>query len=324
MDGVNGAGVSVPGTMEGVSNNNSVGKKGSPKKGQAFASFDVEEYGDAQGTKDDIVNVGIRAVVAVSDGFSLDQKRSKSDLVRSESRKREDPKIGSSWASIVEASSDEDEDASRSISSETAVADKVYSAVADDMDNNGGQSNFSSFAGKAWSANVAGSVVRKMSPARAWVKKGPTTGPDLCSRIAGSAMASGFATAGNQTGMVVGLITDFIPTSSYLRSPVPQRLGSGPFDEKRHPEVSLLGLGDVDFPPIRPLTDLGTTTRMGPAYGSRTQHGCPDLVISVFNSVRIGVFLAPNGACSRRQRSRILYWIFYFVLSAVVPATAAV
>ena len=72
------------------------------------------------------------------------------------------------------------------------------------------------------------------------------------------------------------------------------------------------------------LSSADSFVQFRSVIGSCAQHGCPELVISVFNSVRIVVFLAPNGACSRRQRCRILYWIFYFVLSAVVPATAAI
>ena len=55
MVGVIGAGISVPGTYEGVTNSISVGKTGSPRKGQDFASFDVEEKGEALGSKEDIV-----------------------------------------------------------------------------------------------------------------------------------------------------------------------------------------------------------------------------------------------------------------------------
>ena len=122
---------------------------GAPKKGSSWASI-------VNARSDDDVIVGNGAAVAVSEGFSSDQKGSKLDLVRSESRKREDPKNGSSWSSYVDASSEEDEDAGKSISSDTAVADKVNPAI-------------SSVAGKAWSADVAGLVVRKMGPTRAWV-----------------------------------------------------------------------------------------------------------------------------------------------------------
>ena len=116
------------------------------------------------------------------------------------------------------------------------------------MDNTESQSTV---AGKAWSANVVGSGVRKMGSKRAWVKKGPTTGPDLGSGIAGP------ATAGNQTRMALGPSTDSIPATSDLWSSVPKHPGSGPCEEIMHPEVSFLGLGAADFPPLRPLTDLG-------------------------------------------------------------------
>ena len=116
MDGVNGAGGSVPGTKEGVSNSNRVGEKGFPKKGQAFASFDDEGKGVAQGTNNDIVSVCNGAAVAVSEELFSDQKRSNQDLVGSESCKRGDPKNGSSWALIVGASSDEDENTDSALS----------------------------------------------------------------------------------------------------------------------------------------------------------------------------------------------------------------
>ena len=267
MVGVIGAGISVPGTYDGVSNSNSVGKTGSPGKGHDFASFGVEEKGDAQGSKDGIVNVGNGAAEAVSEGFSSDQKGSKSDLVRSESCKRGDPKIGISWASIVEASSAENEETGRSNSSETAVAGRLFPGVADAKDNNGGQSKVVSVTGKAWSAVVAGSG--KMGPTCVWVKKGPTTGLDMCSGT------SGPATAGNQTGMVVGLSTDFIPTTSDLWSPAPQRPGSGPFDAKGHYTAPFLGLCDADFPPIRPLTNLGTRSEVKNSLISVPNHSHP-------------------------------------------------
>ena len=65
---------------------------GAPKKGSSWASI-------VNARSDDDVIVGNGAAVAVSEGFSSDQKGSKLDLVRSESRKREDPKNGSSWSS---------------------------------------------------------------------------------------------------------------------------------------------------------------------------------------------------------------------------------
>ena len=122
------------------------------------------------------MSVSKEAAVAVSKGFSSDQKRLSSDLVGFESHKRGDPKYGSPWASIVDASSHEDEAAGNSIRFDTAVADTAFPGVEDAMDNTESQSTV---AGKAWSANVVGSGVRKMGSTRAWVKKGPTTGPDL-------------------------------------------------------------------------------------------------------------------------------------------------
>ena len=175
--------------------------------------------------------------------------------------------IGISWASIVEASSAENEETGRSNSSETAVAGRLFPAVANAKDNNGGQSKVVSVTGKAWSAVVAG--LRKMGPTRVWVKKGSTTGLDMCSGT------SGPATAGNQTGMVVGLSTDFIPTTSDLWSPAPQRPGPGPFDPKGHYAAPFLGLCDADFPPIRPLTNLGTRSEVKNSLISVPNHSHP-------------------------------------------------
>ena len=281
MEGVNGAGGSVLGTKEGVSNSNRVGEKSSPKKGQAFASFVDEGEGFAQGTKNDIVSA-----VAVSDEIISDQKGSNQDLVGSESCKRGDPKKnGSSWALVFDACSDEDEFTGRSFRSDTAGADKVFPAGAGAADNNGGQSKFISAAGKVWGADVAGndtagadpagagaadnnegqpkifsaagnvrradvagSGIRKKVPARAWVKcrrQTSPTGPDLSSGI------EALAATAFQTGQSAGRII----VSSDQRSSTPQRLDSGPSEGKIQPQFSCFGLGDEDFPPIR----MGTT-----------------------------------------------------------------
>ena len=229
------------------------------------------------------------AAVAIYEGLSSDLRRSDSDLVKPESCKQVSPL----WATIIGASSDEDENAGKvfcfdnadedkvfpageeardnaegqskvhsvvdarshedeaagkPIRFDTAVADTVFPSVEDAMDNNESQPNV---AGKSWRANVAGSGVGKMGPARAWGKKGPAIGPVLSSGIAGP------ATAGNQTRMVVGPSTNSIPATSDQRSSFPQRPGSDPCDEMMHPEVSFLGLGAADFPPLRPLTVVG-------------------------------------------------------------------
>ena len=187
------------------------------------------------------------ADVAVYEGLSSDLKRSDSDLVKYERRKQVSP----SWATIVGASSDED------FSSDTADAVKVFPAVADAMDNAVGQSKVRSVAGNAWNADVAGSGVRKKGPARVWVKCpmkriSPTNGSVSCSG------REGLATSVNQTRLAAGPITDINPTSD-LRGSDPQGPGSGLFEEKIHPGFSSLGLGDEDFPPIKPLSDLGTS-----------------------------------------------------------------
>ena len=103
-------------SKEDVSNSNSGGKKGSPKKGQVFASTDDEVNGGAQGIGD-----SKEAAVALSEGFSSDPNRLSLDLVGFQSHKRGDPNNGSSW-SIGDASSHKDEAADKSISFDTAVA----------------------------------------------------------------------------------------------------------------------------------------------------------------------------------------------------------
>ena len=208
---MNGAGVAVLGTMEGVSNSNRVGEKGIPKKGQDVASSDDEAKGVAQSTNNDIVSVCSGAAVAVSEEIFSDQNRSNQVLVGSESCKRGDPKNGSSWASIVGASSDEDENTGISFRSDTAGADKVFPAGAGATDNNEGQAKVISAAGKGWSAEVARSGVRKKGPVRAWVKclrKTSPTGPDLSSSIEEP------ATTVNQTRKSTGGIGDSIHTTS--------------------------------------------------------------------------------------------------------------
>ena len=60
-------------------------------------------------------------------------------------------------------------------------------------------------------------------------------------------------------GIVVGPIADLSPSTFDLRCSAPQRPVSAPFDKNIHPEFSILGLGDEDFPPIGPLSDLGTS-----------------------------------------------------------------
>ena len=193
------------------------------------------------------------ANVAIYEGLPSDLKRTDLDLAKYERRKQVRP----SWATIVGASSDEDENAGEFFSSVNADAVQVTLAVADAMDNAVGQSKVRSIAGNAWNADVAGSGVRKKGPARVWVKcpkKGisPSNGSVSCSG------RGGLATSVNQTRLAVGTITDVNPTSD-LRDSDPQGPGSGLFKEKIHPGFSSLGLGDEDFPPIKPLLDVGTS-----------------------------------------------------------------
>ena len=176
--------------------------------------------------------------------------------MRSESRESGDPKKGPSWASIVGASSDEDENAGISFIAVTAVVDKVIPAIAGARIITEGWSKVSSAAGKAWKVVVAGSGVRKKGPSRDWVKclrSGifPPTRSEVSSGKEGPTMAV------KQTGIAVGPIAVLSPSTSDLRCSAPQRPDLAPFGKNMHPEFSILGLGDEDFPPIRPLSDLG-------------------------------------------------------------------
>ena len=162
-----------------------------------------------------------------------------------------------SWATIVGSSSDEDENAGEFFSSVIADAVQVTPAVADAMDNAVGQSKVRSVAGNAWNADVAGSGVSKKGPAPVWVKcpkRGisPSNGSVSCSG------SGDLATSVNQKRLAAGTTTVVNPTSD-LRGSDPQGPVSGLFKEKIHPGFSSLGLGDEDFPPIKPLPDLGTS-----------------------------------------------------------------
>ena len=75
------------------------------------------------------------------------------------------------------------------------------------------------------------------------------------SGIEGLGKCIGCATAVKQTGVAVGSIADLGHSILDLMCSAPQRSVPSPSDKHIRPEVSILGLGDEDFPPIRPLSD---------------------------------------------------------------------
>ena len=227
----------------------------------------------------DIVRVS-EAAVTVSEGLFSDQKRSNQDLVGNESCKREDLKNGSSWASSVGTSSDEAENTGKSSRFVTAYADKALPAAADATGSTDEQSKLRPAAGKDWSAVVAGSGRIKGS-ARAWVKcVRNETGPVLSSGIKDPAASA------NLMRNAAGAIVDSAHTTSDLRSSNPQRLDSVPI-EGNIPEVSCLGLAVEDFPPLRPLSNLGTreaSVSVGGTVQSKARTEVKPSLISVSTS----------------------------------------
>ena len=184
-EGCNGTGVSVSGTNEGVSDGNIVGKMGIQKKmEQAGASADRAETGDAHGNTDGTENVIYD--MAVYEGISSDQGGKNTDLVRSESCERGDLSKGASWASIVSASSDEDEYAGGSCSADIADVNRTTPAVASDGDIIAGRSKGRSVVGQAWNGTVARSGDCAKGPT--WVQcpkngKVPLVGSEVSSDI---------------------------------------------------------------------------------------------------------------------------------------------
>ena len=122
---------------------------------------------------------------------------------------------------------------------------------------NARQSKVRSVAGNAWNAYVAGSGVLKKGPTRVWVKC-PKKGISMSNGSVSCSGRGGLATSVNQKRLAADTVTDVNPTSD-LRGSDLQGPGSGLFKEKIHPGFSSLGLGDEDFPPIKPLPDLDTS-----------------------------------------------------------------
>ena len=104
---------SVPGRSENGVAGGSVGVFNGAAASDASvdnASVNDAAASDTQISADGTINIdsGV-ANIAVSEGLSLDQGGLSIDLMRSESSERVDPKKGSSWASIADASPDEDD-----------------------------------------------------------------------------------------------------------------------------------------------------------------------------------------------------------------------
>ena len=145
---------------------------------------------------------------------------------------------------------------------DTTVVERVIPAIAGARDNNEGRSKVSSStSGKAKTVVVAGSGVLKKGLSREWVKtRRDENGfrPSVSYLIrkngifppTGSSVSSG--TAVKLTGEAGGPIAVFSQPTSDLGCSTPHIPAPGD-------KISILGLGDKDFPLIRPLSDSGTS-----------------------------------------------------------------
>ena len=179
------------------------------------------------------------------------------------------PKKGPSWASIVDAKPDDegfsnitdsvgvqpvavdgDNDAGR-----PTVAGKISHVSADGINPEivGAKEHakrrykVSSAIGKVGTTGVTGSSICKNGPIREWVKTSrnglvPPMGPKVRSEIAVPAMTV------KLTGVEAGPFSD-------MRQSTPDLEGSAP----PRPALSILGLGEDEFPPIRPMSDSGAS-----------------------------------------------------------------
>ena len=187
------------------------------------------------------------------------------DLVSSVSHERGDPKKGSSWALVVGVSSDEENIMGKA--ADDAVAERVCLASAGIKGNAGGQSKVILSIGKDGSVDVAGSRIHKKRPIREWVKtKSYTPGngsrpngiiPPTVSKVSTGVVVP--ATTVKQTGVEVGPIADVLQSAPVLEGSALSRPAPSLFDKNTHSEFSILGLGDDDFPPIRPLSASGAS-----------------------------------------------------------------
>ena len=135
-----------------------------------------------------------------------------------------------------------------------------------------------STAGKTKTDVVAGSGVRRIGPSFEWVKtKRDENGfHPIVSNIGcrneifpptGSRVSSG--TTVKQMGEAGGLITVFSQPTSDLGCSTPQTQAPGD-------KISILGLDDKDFPPIRPLSDFDISREASKfGDGSMTLNSAP-------------------------------------------------
>ena len=248
-------------SKEDVSNSNSGGKKGSPKKGQAFTSIDDEVNGGAQGTSD-----SKEAAVALSEGFSSDHKRLSTDLVGFESHKRGDPNNGSSW-SLGDASSHKDEAAGKSIRFDTAVADTGFLGVEDAMDNDATATYGTNGFGAISVAEPFNDVAHRRNKNASDVA-GNSKGVRCGSTLSGVAGHMGAFSATNCSeninhhGFEIGSgdvppLCPFLKVVSskqkdVLKAVTPAGFSATNCSENINQRGSLIGIGSGDFPPLCP------------------------------------------------------------------------
>ena len=117
----------------------------------------------------------------------------------------------------------------------------------------------SASAGYGATADVVGSWIHKKRPSGEWVK---TNRPNGFLPPTGSKISSGLvvpATTVKQTGVEVGLIADIRQSAPDLEGSAPSRPATCLIDKNTHSEYPILGLGEDDFPPIRPLSVSGAS-----------------------------------------------------------------
>ena len=213
--------------------------------------------------------------------FSDLQGEPNADSVRSEGNIQDVPKKGPSWASIVDAKPDDEdstntaeadgvqpdaiEDAGRpkcagkvayvsAVNDRDAVRDNP--AIADAKENTESRYKVSLTTGKDGFTGVAGSRICNKGLIREWVRirsNVPDRSGNGSVQPAGPKESSGVAvqaTTVKMMGVVVGPISDKSQSTS-------DREGSA----LPKPPMLILGLGDDDFPPIRPMSDLGATIK---------------------------------------------------------------
>ena len=115
-------------------------------------------------------------------------------------------------------------------------------------------------AGYGATADVSGSWIHKKRPNREWVQtKSAVPGNGFLPPM-GSKKISGLvvpATPVNQTDVEVGMLADIRQSAPDLEGTAPSRPATSLVDKNTQSEYQILGLGDADFPPIRPLSVSG-------------------------------------------------------------------